>query len=76
MSTLFNLSNRLRELAERQVPASTVQFQPPSLEDWLRYWNDEDSELGNLRNLQYWLDRRREHWTRESITRLRPDAEQ
>jgi hypothetical protein len=28
---------------------------PPALEDWLRYWNDEDTDLGNLRNIEHWL---------------------
>jgi len=31
--------------------------EPPGLEDWLRYWNDDDSDLGNLRNFQHWLSR-------------------
>jgi hypothetical protein len=32
---------------------------PPPLEDWLRYWNDGDTDIGNLRNLEHWLTRPR-----------------
>ncbi len=61
MNTLSNLSNRLREMAERQLPTDASRAEVPTVEDWLRYWDDADSEPGNLRNYAYWLDRRREH---------------
>lgn len=32
---------------------------PPQLEDWLRYWDDGDTDVGNLRNLAHWLTRTR-----------------
>jgi hypothetical protein len=28
---------------------------PPAVEEWLRFWNDGDSDLANLENLGYWL---------------------
>ena len=28
---------------------------PPAMEEWLRFWNDGDSDLANLENLGYWL---------------------
>lgn len=31
----------------------------PPLEDWLRYWDDGVTDLGNLRNLDHWLSRSR-----------------
>lgn len=31
--------------------------EPPRLEDWLRYWDDNDTDLGNLRNFEHWLSR-------------------
>jgi hypothetical protein len=31
--------------------------EPPLLEDWLRFWNDEDTDLGNLRNFEHWMTR-------------------
>jgi hypothetical protein len=45
---------RLRELD--RAPAN-VPTEPPHLEDWLRYWNDEDTDRANLRNFEHWLAR-------------------
>jgi hypothetical protein len=51
MDPLTSLYERLRQsTAHAPVPAD-----PPALEDWLRYWNDEDTDLGNLRNFEHWL---------------------
>ena len=51
MDPLTSLYERLR-----QSPAhATIPTEPPALEDWLRYWNDEDTDLGNLRNFEHWL---------------------
>lgn len=51
MDPLTNLYERLCEAnGAMKMPA-----EPPQLEDWLRYWNDEDSDLGNLRNIEHWL---------------------
>ena len=58
MDILCSLSNRLRELS-RSESAREAQFEPPMLEDWLRFWNDDDSDLGNLRNLEHWLHKAR-----------------
>ena len=53
MDPLTNLYERLRQIdGAAKIPA-----EPPQLEDWLRYWNDEDSDLGNLRNFEHWLAR-------------------
>jgi hypothetical protein len=27
----------------------------PRIEEWLRFWNDDDTDLGNLRNFEHWL---------------------
>ena len=53
MDPLTTLYQRLRQRGS--VPACVEQ--PPLLEDWLRYWNDNDTELGNLRNFEHWLSR-------------------
>jgi hypothetical protein len=55
MDPLTTLYERLRQSAS--PPPAPVE--PPALEDWLRFWNDEDTELGNLRNFEHWLSRRR-----------------
>jgi hypothetical protein len=54
MDPLTNLYQRLRE--SNRAPTS-IPAEPPRLEDWLRYWNDEDTDLGNLRNFEHWLAR-------------------
>ena len=52
VDALTNLYERLRA----QAPAGTG-VEPPSYEQWLQYWNDEETEIGNLRNFQHWLSR-------------------
>ena len=51
MDPLTTLYERLR----RTESHATIPSEPPALEDWLRYWNDEDTDLGNLRNFEHWL---------------------
>jgi hypothetical protein len=51
MDPLTNLYERLRQ-SDR---TGLMPQEPPRLEDWLRYWNDEDTDLGNLRNFEHWL---------------------
>lgn len=60
MDPLTNLYTRLRE-QRLQGPASgrTWPDEPPRLEDWLNYWNDDDTDLCNLRNFEHWLSRAR-----------------
>jgi hypothetical protein len=57
MDPLTNLYERLRQSA--RANAEQLPNEPPGLEDWLRYWNDEDTDLGNLRNIEHWLARSR-----------------
>lgn len=60
MDPLTNLYERLRQQAA--LPANQNRIwpdEPPQLEDWLRYWNDEDTDLGNLRNFEHWMSRAR-----------------
>jgi hypothetical protein len=52
MDPLTTLYERLRQSSDRHA---CVPDEPPRLEDWLRYWNDEDTDLGNLRNFEHWL---------------------
>lgn len=55
MDPLTSLYSRMREVGS--AANSGWPQEPPSLEDWLRYWNDDDTELGNLRNFEHWLSR-------------------
>jgi hypothetical protein len=50
----------LQATSQRVWPNQSATAEPaPHLEDWLRYWNDDDTDLGNLRNLEHWLSRSR-----------------
>ena len=60
------LSEQLGERATLDTSATVhswlrraVRAEPPQLEDWLRYWDDGDTDVGNLRNLEHWLTRTR-----------------
>lgn len=53
MDPLTNLYERLRA----QAPIGQQQPEPPLFEEWLQYWNDDDTDLGNLRNFEHWLSR-------------------
>jgi len=36
----------------------------PTLEQWLEYWNDADTDFGNLKNICHWIElARRSHST-------------
>lgn len=65
MDPLTNLYDRLRHRAAFAANASAAtagrewQDEPPQLEDWLRFWNDDDTDLGNLRNFEHWIARAR-----------------
>jgi hypothetical protein len=59
MDPLTNLYTRLREQRTRGALNSAWPDEPPRLEDWLNYWNDDDTDLGNLRNFEHWLARAR-----------------
>lgn len=55
MDPLTTLYERLRQRGNGSALGCIDQ--PPLLEDWLRYWNDADTEIGNLRNFEHWLSR-------------------
>lgn len=57
MDPLTTLYQRLRQRPGNSIPACVEQ--PPLLEDWLRYWNDDATDLANLRNFEHWLSRTR-----------------
>lgn len=54
MDPLTSLYERLRA----QATPGTFPLDPPSYDEWLQYWDDDDSDLGNLRNFEHWLERR------------------
>ena len=58
MDPLTQLYERLRT----QGPGGRIPLEPAVIEAWLEYWNDDDSDLGNLRTFEHWLSQvRRPH---------------
>ena len=51
MDPLTQLYQRLRA----QVPGPRIPIEPPAIEEWLEYWNDDDTDLGNLQTFEQWL---------------------
>jgi hypothetical protein len=58
MDPLTNLYDRLRERAVNNKAGAWPE-EPPGLQDWLRFWNDDDTAVGNLRNFEHWMSRSR-----------------
>jgi hypothetical protein len=56
MDPLTSLYVRLHSQTQTAPPAALYP-EPPRLEDWLRYWDDNETDLGNLRNFEHWLSR-------------------
>ena len=50
---------RLRERLSQPTPESNCLPAVPDVQQWLHYWNDEESLAGNLRNVEHWLQRAR-----------------
>ena len=58
MDPLMQMYERLR----LQVPGSRMPADASLIEAWLDYWNDDDTDLGNLRTFEHWLSQvRRPH---------------
>jgi hypothetical protein len=51
MDPLTQMYQRVRA----QVPGPQLPIEPPNIEEWLEYWNDDDSDLGNLRAFEHRL---------------------
>jgi len=57
MDPLTQLYQRLRA----QVPGPRISIEPPAIEEWLAFWNDDDTDLGNLRTFEHWLSQKWGH---------------
>ncbi|MES1196074.1 MAG: hypothetical protein ABUL58_03930 [Steroidobacter sp.] len=49
-----NFTDCLQQLRNNQDAGSTT---IPDINQWLHYWNDDESFAGNLRNFRHWLER-------------------
>jgi len=54
VGTFTNFAEQLRMMrATQNAEAVSV----PDLQQWMQYWNDEESEAANLRNIRHWISR-------------------
>ncbi|MES1190272.1 MAG: hypothetical protein ABUS47_04245 [Steroidobacter sp.] len=53
-SSPSSFAEQLRRVRDAQQPDVA---RIPDLKQWMQYWNDEESEAHNLRNIQHWLSR-------------------
>ena len=58
MDPLTQMYQRLRAA---QVPGPRISIEPPAIEQWLEFWNDDDTDLGNLRTFEHWLSQKWGH---------------
>lgn len=55
MDPATELSHRLKRYAATLVAAGSQQLDDSQIEEWLGFWDDEDSAYGNIRNIEHWL---------------------
>jgi len=55
MDPVHVLTQRLTHFAECLHASGSREFVPPPSEEWMEFWDDDDTDLGNLRNLEHWL---------------------
>jgi hypothetical protein len=55
MDHATEISQRLKEYATTLSNASAQVADDNSLEQWLGFWDEDDSVYGNVRNLEHWL---------------------
>jgi hypothetical protein len=59
MDPLTNLYAALLQQLSGEPDGATWPTEPPQLEAWMSYWDDSDSEFGNLQKFEHWLSRAR-----------------
>jgi hypothetical protein len=55
MDPATQLSQRLKTYAATLAAAGSKQADDYSIEEWLGFWDEDDSAYGNLRNIEHWL---------------------
>lgn len=57
MDHATEISQRLKAYAATLTDAATHALDDNALEQWLGFWDEDDSVYGNVRNLEHWLAR-------------------
>jgi hypothetical protein len=55
MDHATELSLRLKQYAAAIAAAGSQHTDDHAIEEWLGFWDDEDSAYGNVRNIEHWL---------------------
>jgi hypothetical protein len=55
MDHATELSLRLKQYAATIAAAGRRHTDDHAIEEWLGFWDDEDSVYGNVRNIEHWL---------------------
>ena len=55
MDHATEISQRLKHYAATLTNAGAAAADDHSLEQWLGFWDEDDSVYGNVRNLEHWL---------------------
>ncbi len=55
MDHATRISQRLKIYAETLAAANVQQADDHAIEQWLGFWDEDDSVFGNVRNLEHWL---------------------
>jgi hypothetical protein len=55
MDHATEISQRLKRYATTLATAGAKAADDNSLEQWLGFWDEDDSIYGNVRNLEHWL---------------------
>jgi hypothetical protein len=55
MDHATDISQRLKQYAATLSNAGAQVADDNSLEQWLGFWDEDDSVYGNVRNLEHWL---------------------
>lgn len=70
MDHATEVSRRLKRYAQVLTESASQVMDDASLEEWLGFWDDDDSIYGNARNLEYWLAQaaKQTRWTARQQT--------
>lgn len=63
MDHATEISMRLKQYAETLTAANARHTDDFALEEWLGFWDEDDSVFGNVRNLEHWLAEARRNST-------------
>ena len=55
MDHATEMSQRLRQYASTLSASNARHADDYAIEEWLGFWDEDDSTFGNIRNIEHWL---------------------